>query len=236
MDRNGEGVQRSDLEGLEHGVAALFHRAITIFQDRARRYGTANISEAGSAGVLARIRDKIARFENVSESEQREVAVDTALDLVNYSVILASLAQGTWPQARKHVLCSGFGLARQPQVEGDVGFDIRVSESVWVRPLTPTYVKTGVRLAMPDGVWCTILGRSSLLAKRQSMVAHPVIDTGYTGELSIPIINFGPQYHLEKGERIAQVIFHRSVTPRVEYVNELPETKRGSNGYGSTGE
>ena len=40
---------------------------------------------------------------------------------------------------------------------------------------------------------------------------------------------------VKKGDRIAQLILERIMTPEVEEVEELDSTTRGSDGYGSTG-
>lgn len=226
------------MDGLAPDAAALFERAQQIFADRAKRYGTENIHDTGPSGVLARIRDKIARAENLLDEGTPEMAVDTALDLANYGIILASLVSGTWPNERKTCLvrAPGDSYISAPQMEGDVGFDLRASKETVIPCWHPTYVPTGVHLAMPEGVWCTLVGRSSLLRTHQAMVPTCVIDTGYTGQLEVCIVNMNDRrITIEEGERIAQVVFHKSVVPQLEVVDELPQTDRGDLGFGSTG-
>jgi dUTP pyrophosphatase len=212
----------------------LFTRAMTIFADRAKRYGTDNIVEAGPSGVLARIRDKLARAENLLDEGTPEMAIDTALDLANYGIILASLASGDWPREQKTVKVIGSNMA-PPALPGDVGYDLRASRETYVYRNGTTYVPTDTRLLMPPKTWCTIVGRSSLLKKRKSFVPPCVIDTDYTGLLEVCVHNFGDSYNIEVGERIAQVVFHKAITPTIEPVDSLPLTPRGNAGFGSTG-
>ncbi len=40
---------------------------------------------------------------------------------------------------------------------------------------------------------------------------------------------------MKKGDRVAQLILERIVTPEVEEVEDLDATVRGAGGYGSTG-
>lgn len=40
---------------------------------------------------------------------------------------------------------------------------------------------------------------------------------------------------MKRGDRVAQLLLERILTPKVEVVKELPETERGSDGFGSTG-
>lgn len=228
-----------DLSDLDPEVAEHFRRAVQIFATRAKSYGTDNIAEAGLSGVLARLRDKLARAEILIDGDEKERTVDTGMDLANYGIILSMLAAGTWPGvARKHALVVGSEGISEPQKPGDVGYDLRASRRTVVHPETLVMVPTGVRLSCPPGVWCEIRGRSSLLFNYGAMVPTNVIDTGYTGELRIPIMVERPWKTLviKPGQRIAQVIFHRSVCPELEGVEVLPATTRGESGFGSTGE
>lgn len=227
-----------DFSDLDPRVAEHFKRAIQIFATRAKSYGTDNIAEAGLSGVLARLRDKLARAEILIDGDERERTVDTGMDLANYGIILSMLAAGSWPGiARKHALVVGSEGISEPQKPGDVGYDLRASESLSVAPEKLTMVPTDVRVSCPPGVWCEIRGRSSILFNYGASVPTNVIDTGYTGELQVPVLVMRPwpAMVIEKGQRIAQVIFHRSVCPEMVVVTELPATERGDTGFGSTG-
>ena len=63
-----------------------------------------------------------------------------------------------------------------------------------------------------------------------------MIDPGYTGEIFVNLINFGPYtYEIQSGERIAQLIIHKTVEVDWQHVTEFKETQRGAHGHGSTG-
>lgn len=227
-----------DTDGLTTEVGNLFARAAGIFAERAKQYGTANIAETGVAGVLARIRDKMARAEQLADGENPMRMVDTALDLANYGIILASLAEGTWPTQRREeclVLCSGAENLTTPIHEGDVGYDLRAREDTLLVSGRLTWVSTGVRICQPKGGWCRIAGRSSMLHQHGVIVPDNVIDAGYTGELKIPCLASSGDWQVRAGDRVAQVVFFSARTPRLRCVEVLPETQRGGRGFGSTG-
>ncbi len=213
----------------------MFARAIDIFEQRSRGYGTQNIADAGAAGVLARIRDKMARAENLLDGTEPSRAVDTALDLANYGIILAALCAGTWPQEQTACLVKGGDGICYPQHPGDVGYDLRSENDIWLAEQRVTYVSTGVRLQMPAGIWCRIAGRSGLMRRHQLLVPDNVIDNGYRGLLDVPIFNAGRQFLVKQGERIAQLVFYRSVLPELKKVDLLDSSQRGEGGFGSTG-
>lgn len=63
-----------------------------------------------------------------------------------------------------------------------------------------------------------------------------VIDSDYRGEISVPIINHGAEpYTMMPGERFAQLVTVPAIFPKVEVSDELPDSERGTQGFGSTG-
>ena len=63
-----------------------------------------------------------------------------------------------------------------------------------------------------------------------------VIDSDYRGEIKVGLINLGKEdYIIKKGDRIAQMVFAPVLIAKTEVVDNLPETKRGEGGFGSTG-
>jgi deoxyuridine 5'-triphosphate nucleotidohydrolase len=122
-----------------------------------------------------------------------------------------------------------------PQRKGDVGYDLSISEETCIWSDRVVWAKTGVCLAFPEGIWGEIIGRSSTMAKHHLVVVHSVIDTGYTGELTIGIWNTNfKQVHLTAGTRIAQLILRLTVLEDLR-LGSLPSTERGAEGFGSTG-
>lgn len=146
---------------------------------------------------------------------------------------------GRWEPTVPHVRWAG-DPEFEPQRfhEGDAGYDLVVAESVVIQPDGFFDVPHGIRVALPDGVWGRITGRSSTLRKRHLLVAEGIIDNGYRGELFAGVWNLGSKVaRIDKGERIAQLILHPAVTDRVqlERVADVGgDTTRGESGFGST--
>ena len=118
--------------------------------------------------------------------------------------------------------------------ESDAGWDLESVEDVVIEAngVAPM-IKTGVRVAIPDGYFGLIKERSSMAAKG-IFVMGGVIDSGYRGEIMVNLANIsGYDYTIKKGERIAQLIILPCSAVMVK--GELPDSNRGENGFGSTG-
>ena len=123
--------------------------------------------------------------------------------------------------------------------EGDAGLDLRSNEDVTLAPFERRLVGTGLAIAIPEGYAGFVQPRSGLaLREGLSMANTPgLIDAHYRGELKVCAINLDPSksIHIERGERIAQLVIKRVPAVRLEEVDELDETDRGAGGFGSTG-
>lgn len=123
--------------------------------------------------------------------------------------------------------------------EGDAGLDLRANEDVTLAPLERRLVSTGLAIAIPDGYAGFVQPRSGLaLREGLSMVNTPgLIDAHYRGELKVCAINLDPEtpIHIERGERIAQLVIQRVPVVALREVAELDVTDRGSGGFGSSG-
>jgi len=117
---------------------------------------------------------------------------------------------------------------------GDVGYDLYSIEDVIIPKFSFKEIKTGVHLAMPRGIFAQINTRSSF-ARKGLFVHHGVIDSGFTGELTVHVYNLGYQVEIKKGDRIAQILFHKAERPKLKIINKLPITERGDKGHGSSG-
>jgi len=124
--------------------------------------------------------------------------------------------------------------------EGDAGCDLVAVESCTLlagggRAL----IATGLALAIPDGYAGFVLPRSGLASKHGVTCANApgLIDSGYRGELKVALVNLDPErdYHVEKGDRIAQLVILATATSNFSVVDELPSATRGAGGFGSTG-
>jgi dUTP pyrophosphatase len=210
-----------------------------VFWERNAEYGTQNIAMQGTAGVMGRLQDKLARL-HAPDITPRGF-VDACDDLSNYAQMLKLLFTGGWPTedtriGPERLLVAGettkFG---RPAKAGDVGYDLFALERVVVRPNMFSFVRSGARVKIPDGYWMLILTRSSSWSKRGLLVVPGVIDTGYTGELGVAVTALGTDVIVEVGDRIGQAVFLPSVVfEQIAEVDALPSTERGATGFGST--
>ena len=122
---------------------------------------------------------------------------------------------------------------------GDAGADVTSSESVVLAPGQRALVKTGVSIALPDGYVAYVMPRSGLALKHGiALVNSPgTIDAGYRGEIGVILLNTDREneFHIEPGDRIAQLVIQPVVRAEFVPVSELPGTHRGAGGFGSTG-
>jgi dUTP pyrophosphatase len=93
-------------------------------------------------------------------------------------------------------------------------------------------------MELPLGYEAQVRPRSGLAYKNKVTVLNSpgTIDSGYRNELGIILINHGKDsFKINKGERIAQMVIAKHETPIIEEVDELSESERGLDGFGSTG-
>jgi dUTP pyrophosphatase len=124
------------------------------------------------------------------------------------------------------------------QTAGAAGMDLCSTEPVILEPMQRAMVPTGLRLAIPEGFEGQIRPRSGLAIKKGiSMVNSPgTIDCDYRGEIKIILINLSLSVvKLDRGERIAQLVFCPVAKANLELVANLEGTERGDSGFGSTG-
>lgn len=122
--------------------------------------------------------------------------------------------------------------------ESDAGYDLCCIEDVMVRAGERVGIKTGVAVAIPEGYVGLIWPRSGLAVKNGIDVLAGVIDSGYTGEIVVCILNTDTFYdhHFKKGDKIAQIIFQPYLTFDLQQVQSLESTDRGTKGFGSSDE
>jgi len=121
---------------------------------------------------------------------------------------------------------------------GDAGYDLRSASDATVAARSRTTVNTGVSIALPRGYVALVHPRSGLAAKHGITVlnAPGTVDAGYRGEMLITLINHSDEdFHISRGDRVAQVLFQKFETPTFVQVSELPGSQRGTSGFGSTG-
>lgn len=126
------------------------------------------------------------------------------------------------------------------ETEHAAGMDLRaaVTSPVTLAPGERASVPTGIRLALPANVEAQIRPRSGLALRHGiSMVNAPgTIDPDYRGEVRVILINHGHEpFTIERGERIAQMVFAPFVRGVWKPVDSLDDTARGDGGFGHTG-
>jgi dUTP pyrophosphatase len=125
------------------------------------------------------------------------------------------------------------------QTEGSAGFDVRSAEPGFVlAPGERRAVGTGLAFALPPGLEIQVRPRSGLALRHGVTIpnAPGTIDSDYRGELKVILQNAGAgPVTIERGDRIAQLVFARYEIPDVDLADELDGTARGAGGFGSTG-
>jgi dUTP pyrophosphatase len=121
---------------------------------------------------------------------------------------------------------------------GDGGVDLYARTDFRLEPGERALVPTGVAVAIPAGFAGLVVPRSGLAIRYGFGVVNGpgLIDAGYRGEIKVVLVNHGDEgVSVSRGERIAQlVVVPVAVQDWVE-VDELPDTDRGTGGFGSTG-
>ena len=126
---------------------------------------------------------------------------------------------------------------------GDAGYDLFYSgKDVDVPTYTPgsgshiAKLPTGICIQCPPDCYIRVAPRSGLAIKG-IVVNGGVVDPGYTGEISVIVMNFsGDTYRFKSADRIAQIVFERIETKSVQFVptDSLGSSERGTNGFGSS--
>jgi len=123
---------------------------------------------------------------------------------------------------------------------GAVGMDIyaAVNDTIILRPGERKLIPAGICLEIPMGYEAQVRPRSGLAIKHGiTLVNTPgTIDWDYRGEIKVILINLGEEdFPIQRGDRIAQIVFNKVEIPQIEVVEHIDSTDRGSGGFGSTG-
>ncbi|MEK6254391.1 MAG: hypothetical protein N2B05_06845 [Gemmatimonadales bacterium] len=149
---------------------------------------------------------------------------------------------------------------------GDAGIDLIACEPAVLAPGDRALVSAGIRIALPEGLEAQVRPRSGQALKRGLTIPNSpgTIDPGYRGPVKVILLNTASAlceadlvdipagvsvasrladgirsrtFRIERGERIAQIVFARFERPAIQVVESVSlETKRGEGGFGSTGE
>ena len=134
------------------------------------------------------------------------------------------------------------GAERLPayQTDGSAGMDLSadVDGEIVLPPMGRAKIPTGIALSMPRGVEGQVRPRSGLAIRHgvTCLNSPGTIDSDYRGEVCVILANFGEEpFPVRRGDRIAQIVFSRTVRARLEVVSDLEGTPRGTGGFGHTG-
>ncbi len=120
------------------------------------------------------------------------------------------------------------------------GYDLYacLENSVEIKPGETVKIPTGLAIEVPEGYVGLIFARSGLSIKKNIAPANKVgvCDSDYRGEYIVALKNDGDtQYVVRNGDRVAQLVVVPFLDVEFKEVENLTETKRGENGFGSTG-
>ncbi len=122
--------------------------------------------------------------------------------------------------------------------DGDAGVDLCSCVNHLLTAGERALIPTGLHLSIPSGHEAQVRPRSGLALKHGITVLNTpgTIDAGYRGEISIILMNHSKQdFTIEKGMRIAQMVFAKVEHATFAEAESLDETTRGAGGFGSTG-
>lgn len=145
----------------------------------------------------------------------------------------------------------------------DSGLDLYAAEDVIIEPGATVIVKTDIAIELDSGYEAQIRPRSGVTAKSKLRVQLGTVDADYRGNVGIIVDNIAPvstdytkpfylgvnsdpvqgaptdtlvfTYKIRKGDKLAQLVVVPVGLPAVEIVDELNDTARGNNGFGSSG-
>ncbi|MBW8872250.1 MAG: dUTP diphosphatase [Leifsonia sp.] len=122
---------------------------------------------------------------------------------------------------------------------GDAGADLCAAEAVTLGPGERFTMPTGVSIALPEGYAGFVVPRSGLAMRHGLTIVNApgTVDAGYRGEIRVTLLNTDRSmpYDIAVGDRIAQLIVMPVTRARFIPVDSLPDSHRGTAGFGSSG-
>lgn len=143
--------------------------------------------------------------------------------------------------------CIGYKKIKKDAIEptkgsaAAAGYDLYIPSSIDGIAITPhstVKIGTGIAIELPEGTFGAIFARSGLATKEGLRPANctGVIDSDYRGEIIIAVHNdTDHEKILHGGDRIAQLVVIPYLQFQFQQINDLTDTDRGENGFGSTG-
>ena len=138
------------------------------------------------------------------------------------------------------VLFSGKGELPHYATPLSAGMDLRahIEAPITLKTLERKIIPTGLSIALPEGYEAQVRPRSGLAAKHGISVlnAPGTIDADYRGDIGVILVNLSQEdFTITPQDRIAQLVIAQYSQVEWQIVEALPDSERGSGGFGSTG-
>jgi dUTP pyrophosphatase len=134
------------------------------------------------------------------------------------------------------IKCHEHAMIPKRGSEFSAGSDLYSVSDYIIEPNSRCLVSTGLKMQFSNNVYARIAPRSGLALKNGIDVMAGVIDPDYTGEIKVLLYNTSNiKFEVQKGDRIAQIIFEQFKYPNFNETIEIVQTTRSSGGFGSTG-
>ena len=138
------------------------------------------------------------------------------------------------------VLYTGKGDLPNYATPFSAGMDLRahIESPITLNPLDRKIIPTGLSIALPEGYEAQVRPRNGLAAKHGISVlnAPGTIDADYRGVIGVILINLSQEeFTIAPQDRIAQLVIAQYSQVEWQVVEALPDSERGSGGFGSTG-
>lgn len=187
--------------------------------------------------------DQKARMDQLND-DKRKQQIQLMIDQLNKLKKIDNVPDGLETKVRVKTLETHAIIPTRTNLS-DAGWDLYATHDVLIRGGERQIVKTGIALQIPDEWVGLIWPRSGLSAKKGIDVLAGVVDSGYRGEIMVCLYNTNKalplfqddniDVQIKKGDRIAQILFQRVPDVEMVLVDELTESDRGDDGFGSSG-
>lgn len=116
------------------------------------------------------------------------------------------------------------------------GYDLRSADYAVIHPGSRAVIPCGFAVQIPAGMVGLVWPRSGSAVRQGLDTLAGVIDADFTGQLAAVLINHGDEsIHINKGDRVAQLVVTNCYQSSAREVDNLDPTRRGAGGFGSTG-
>jgi len=117
----------------------------------------------------------------------------------------------------------------------DAGADLRSPIDTVVPAMGSRVIDTGVHIQLPHGYVGMLKSKSGLNVK-YGITSEGIIDEGYTGQIMVKLYNHSNYpYTVMRGDKITQLVIVPCEYLQFDLVDDLEDSERGDDGFGSTG-